>query len=106
MTADFLKHLTTEELPDKYVFVWAAPNKLHLQSYKKLRELLRDTSYDLIDIESLESGSLPENAILFTNWEKLYTRNKQGDWSNKAVKRGENEQNIQDVLDATRLLRD
>lgn len=103
MTADFLKQLTTEELPDKYVFVWAAPNKLHLQSYKKLRELLRDTSYDLIDIESLESGSLPENAILFTNWEKLYTRNKQGEWSNKAVKRGESEQNIQDVLDATRL---
>ena len=111
MLAEILRELKERDLSEQYVFVWAAPNKLHAQSQKKLAKLLADTEYNLIDIESLESGALQENTIIFTNWEKVFKRAtkddeekgvKKGDFNNVVVKRGETGRNIQDILDATR----
>lgn len=111
MLAEILRELKERELSEHYVFVWAAPNKLHTQSQKKLAGLLADTEYKLIDIESLEAGALQENTIIFTNWEKVFKRAtkddeekgiKKGEFNNVVVRKGENERNIQDILDATR----
>lgn len=101
MSAELLKRLADEDLPNRYVFVWAAPNALHEQSKEKLRNYLRDTSYNFIGLEDLTGEALPENTLLFTNWESVY-RQKDGEWSNRAVKQGETEQNVIDVLNATR----
>ena len=110
MLAEILRELKERDLTRQYVFIWAAPNKLHAQSRNKLSRLLADTEYKLIDIESLEAGALQENTIIFTNWEKVFqcaTKDneekglKKGDFSNKAVRRGEGA-NIQDIMDATR----
>lgn len=111
MLAEILRELKERDLSKQYVYVWAAPNKLHAQSHKKLADALADTEYKLIDIESLESGALQENTIIFTNWEKVFKRAtkddeekniKKGEFNNVAVRRGENERNIQDIMDATR----
>ena len=111
MLAEILRELKERDLSEHYVFVWAAPNKLHEQSHKKLAGLLSDTEYRLIDIESLEAGELQENTIIFTNWEKVFKRAtrddeekdiKKGEFNNVAVRRGENGRNIQDIMDATR----
>ncbi len=111
MLAEILRELKERDLTQQYVFVWAAPNKLHDQSHKKLENLLADTEYKLIDIESLEAGALQENTIIFTNWEKVFKRAtkddeekgiKKGEFNNVAVRRGETERNIQDIMDATR----
>ena len=111
MLAGILRELKERDLSQHYVFIWAAPNKLHAQSHKKLANILSDTEYNLIDIESLEAGALQENTIIFTNWEKVFKRAtkddeekgiKKGEFNNVAVRRGENERNIQDIMDATR----
>ena len=111
MLAEILRELKERDLSEHYVFVWAAPNKLHAQSQKKLEKILSDTEYKMIDIDSLEAGELQENTIIFTNWEKVFKRAskddeekdiKKGEFNNVAVRRGENGRNIQDVMDATR----
>lgn len=111
MLAEILRELKERDLSQEYTFVWAAPNKLHTQSRKALTDILRDTEYKLIDIESLEAGALDGNTIIFTNWEKVFKRAskddeekglKKGDFSNVAVKRGETGKNIQDIMGATR----
>lgn len=111
MLAEILRELKERDLEDKYVFVWSAPNKLHTQSLNKLQGILADTEYRLLDIESLEAGELAENTILFANWEKLFKIAKKddpekdvkkGDFTNRAVRRGEDGRNMQDVLDETR----
>ena len=111
MLAEILRELKERDLSKQYVYVWAAPNKLHTQSHKKLADALADTEYRLIDIESLEAGALQENTIIFTNWEKVFKRAakddeekgiKKGEFNNVAVRKGENGRNIQDILDATR----
>ena len=45
MLAEILRELKERDLSAKYAFVWAAPNKLHAQSHKKLTEYLKDTEY-------------------------------------------------------------
>ncbi|MBQ3476221.1 DEAD/DEAH box helicase family protein [Candidatus Saccharibacteria bacterium] len=111
MLAEILRELKERDLSEHYVFVWAAPNKLHAQSQKKLEKILCDTEYKMINIDSLEAGELQENTIIFTNWEKVFKRAskddeekdiKKGEFNNVAVRRGENGRNIQDVMDATR----
>ena len=111
MLAEILREIKERDLSEHYVYVWVAPNKLHSQSQKKLASILADTEYKLIDIESLEAGALSENTIIFTNWEKVFKRAtkddeekgiKKGEFNNVAVRRGENERNIQDIMDATR----
>lgn len=111
MLAEILRELKERDLSEHYVFVWAAPNKLHSQSKKKLEKILSDTEYKMIDIDSLEAGELQENTVIFTNWEKVFKRAskddeekdiKKGEFNNVAVRRGENGRNIQDVMDATR----
>jgi type III restriction enzyme len=77
--------------------------KLHDQSRAKLETYLSDSRYHLIGIEELTADALQSNTILFTNWESVIKTNRDtGEWSNKAVRQGEDSRNIIDILDATR----
>lgn len=104
MTAEALKRIAAENSTGELVFLWASMNKLHLQSKRKLSDFLSDSRYRLIGLEDLTAEALPANTILFANWESMIkTKRETGEWSNLAVKRGENMRNIVDVLETTRL---
>jgi type III restriction enzyme len=102
MAAEILRSLEDYFEDKPFAFIWAAPNKLHLQSHKKLIDELADTRYKLVDVEDVPQGALEDDVVLFTNWEKIFKRDKDGEWGNKAVRKGEDERNLQDVMDATR----
>ncbi len=102
MAAEILRNLADFFETHPYIVVWAAPNKLHEQSLKKLSARLTDTEYRLINVESITSGALTRNTVLFTNWEKIFKKDRDGNWANRAVRRGEDGKNLQDVLDTTR----
>ena len=80
MTQEMLARLTEElqqrgDLPVREVaYIWIAPNKLHQQSYLKMREyfsgtrLLRAVMYDELDHAD---GMLHAGEILFVNWESI-----------------------------------
>ena len=56
-------------------FIWIAPNKLHVQSYMKMKNFFSETHslqpkmYDEID-HSID-GSIRMGEILFVNWESI-----------------------------------
>lgn len=101
MAAEILRNLADFFELHPYAIIWAAPNKLHEQSLKKLSDRLAETEYRLVNVDSMSSGALTHNTVLFTNWEKLF-KQKDGEWANKVVRQGEDGKNLQDVLDATR----
>lgn len=80
MAQEMLARLTEElqqrgDSPVREVtYIWIAPNKLHQQSYLKMREyfsgtrLLRAVMYDEMD---LTDGTLHPGEILFVNWESI-----------------------------------
>ena len=55
-------------------FIWIAPNKLHQQSYFKMKNyftetrLLKPVMYDEID---QSEGTIKAGEILFVNWESI-----------------------------------
>ena len=113
MLSETLKQLSEDDILNEHnlVFMWLAPMKLHAQSYKKLKDYLQESDYQLINIDDgLPSGALKRNTVLFSNWEKLTTtagqdnpeKNiKKGDWTNIATKQGETRKNLIDILAAT-----
>lgn len=101
MAAEILRNLADFFELHPYAIIWAAPNKLHEQSLKKLSDRLAETEYQLVNVDSMSAGALTRNTVLFTNWEKLF-KQKGGEWANKVVRQGEDGKNLQDVLDATR----
>jgi len=104
MVAEALSRLSREDLPSNYVFIWASMNKLHLQSKAKLADYLRDSVYTLIDLDELSPGELAANTVLFANWESMIKTNRAtGEWSNRAVKQGEDGRNIVDIIEETKL---
>ena len=102
MAAEILRNLSDFFETHPYAIIWAAPNKLHEQSLKKLSDRLAETEYQLVNVDSMSAGVLTRNTVLFTNWEKLFKKDKDGEWANKAVRQGEDGKNLQDVLDTTR----
>lgn len=78
MMAAFLNKLC-EELPDKLelekrkaAFVWIAPNKLYIQSYKALKNYFAELrSIKPIFFEDVTGNSIQPNEVLFVNWESI-----------------------------------
>jgi type III restriction enzyme len=113
MAAEFLNRLQNEDLNGKYIYIWAAPQKLHNQSREKVSKYLADSRYTLVGLENIGT-QLQANTILFVNWESVYSTYKAGsklvkegvvqagDWSNRAVRIGEDERNLVDVLQKCR----
>jgi type III restriction enzyme len=73
---------------DRVAFIWLAPNKLHIQSYKSLRNYFSEThNLRTLMFEEIDAslGYLSSGDILFLNWESINKEN--------AILRRENEQN-------------
>lgn len=80
MTSEMLSRLTTElqsrgDSPyQQLAYIWIAPNKLHQQSYFKMKDffsethLLRAVMYDELDHSD---GFIKPGEILFVNWESV-----------------------------------
>ncbi len=81
MMASLMLNELTEELQSRgdcpyqrVAYVWIAPNKLHQQSYFKMKEffgethLLRPVMYDELD---QSDGYIHSGEILFVNWESI-----------------------------------
>ena len=77
MAAELLKRLAYEDLPGRYVYVWASMNKLHLQSKIKLADYIKDSRYNFVGLEELSADTLPANTILFANWESMIKTNRE-----------------------------
>ena len=76
--AAYLNQLVTElpdklELPKRKVaFIWFAPNQLHLQSYKSLKEYFKELrTIKPIQFEDITDGKLQPNEVLFLNWQSV-----------------------------------
>ncbi|MBP9852465.1 DEAD/DEAH box helicase family protein [Candidatus Saccharibacteria bacterium] len=107
MMAELLQRLSSEELPNKYVFVWTSLYDLHSQSKDKLASYLQDTRYNLLSLDEITQDALGENSVLFVNWHSLTTTKQnsetnQREWSNVFVKDREDGRSIIDVLEKTR----
>lgn len=81
MASEMLMRLN-EEIPydpklpyNEVAFIWIAPNKLHQQSYFKMKSFFTETKglrpviYD--DIDHSTSGFIHAGEILFVNWESI-----------------------------------
>ena len=85
MLAEILRELKERDLSEHYVYVWAAPNKLHSQSQKKLSNILADTEYKLIDIELLEEIKANKRKNIFEEDFDLKTSTKYNSFRVKAI---------------------
>jgi type III restriction enzyme len=78
MMAAFLNKLC-EEIPEKLelekrkvAFVWIAPNKLYIQSYKSLKNYFSELrSIKPIFFEDISGKGIQPNEVLFVNWESI-----------------------------------
>lgn len=104
MATQYLADLT-EELRtrpnctyNEVAFVWIAPQKLHLQSFEKLKSFFAENRkltpvlYD--DIDQSE-GFIHSREILFVNWESVNKDN------NVMVRESENSESFFDIIDRT-----
>lgn len=96
--ADLREDLMARNMPD-VAFVWIAPQKLHLQSFEKLKKIFAENRrltpvlYD--DIDQSE-GVIKPGEILFVNWESV---NKD---SNLLVRERESADSFFEIIDRTR----
>ena len=84
MASEMLATLTEElqsrsDLPFRQVaFIWIAPNKLHQQSYFKMKnfftetKLLKPVMFDELD---QSDGIIHQSEVLFVNWESINSKN-------------------------------
>ena len=84
MASEMLATLTEElqgrsDLPFRQVaFIWIAPNKLHQQSYFKMKnfftetKLLKPMMFDELD---QSDGIIHQGEVLFVNWESINSKN-------------------------------
>lgn len=104
MTAMMLDSLITEmqnrgDCPyQEAAFIWIAPNKLHQQSFKKIKRYFSNTrTLNPMRFEDLSEDYLHSNDILFLNWESINKEN------NVAVREDEQGRSLYDITFNTRL---
>lgn len=102
MASQMLDELTTQgkELGQEMAIIWIAPNKLHLQSYTKMKSYFTETrvlspvTYDGIDHTA--TGYIKPGEVFFVNWESI---NKE---SNLMVRETENSASLYDLVRRTK----
>lgn len=91
----------TESLVNRVAFIWIAPNKLHEQSYFKMKNyftesrLLKPVVYDELD-QSID-GYIRPGEILFVNWESINKDNA------LMIRETERSASLYDITDRTQL---
>ncbi|MBN1971113.1 MAG: DEAD/DEAH box helicase family protein [Candidatus Delongbacteria bacterium] len=95
--ADFLLRLIEKRTDNKTLsFIWAAPRKLHLQSYEKLEEFYKQNRVlECSNIEELTDKKISENEILFLNWESINKKD------NVFIRENENDFNLTSIISNT-----
>ena len=105
MASEMLATLTEElqsrsDLPFRQVaFIWIAPNKLHQQSYFKMKnfftetKLLKPVMFDELD---QSDGIIHQGEVLFVNWESINSKN------NLIVRENEQGLSLYDIARKTR----
>lgn len=93
MTASFIKQLIREIPHTHLCFLWLSVGKgeLHLQSARSLRQMFDGTPrVSLID-EEFHGGRdrIKRNEVVVANWEKLFSQNRKGEWTNRVMRDGE-----------------
>ncbi len=102
MTSEMLDRLTTERADEgrEVAVIWIAPNKLHQQSYMKMKNFFTETRvltpvmYDELD-HSID-GYIKPGEIFFVNWESI---NKD---KNVMVRETENSSSLYDITRRTK----
>lgn len=91
----------TDSLVNRVAFIWIAPNKLHEQSYFKMKNyftesrLLRPVVYDELD-QSVD-GYIRPGEILFVNWESINKDNA------LMIRETERSASLYDITDRTQI---
>lgn len=91
----------TDSLVNRVAFIWIAPNKLHEQSYFKMKNyftesrLLRPVVYDELD-QSID-GYIRPGEILFVNWESINKDNA------LMIRETERSASLYDITDRTQI---
>lgn len=95
--ADFLMRLIEKRADSKtFSFIWAAPRKLHLQSYEKLGEFYKENRVlECSNVEELTDKKISENEILFLNWESINKKD------NVFIRENENDFNLTSIIKNT-----
>lgn len=95
--ADFLLRFVEQRNDSKtFSFIWAAPRKLHLQSYEKLEEFYKENRVlECSNIEELTDKKISENEILFLNWESINKKD------NVFIRENENDFNLTSIIKNT-----
>ncbi len=102
MSSQLLDELVTQfaELGREAAFIWIAPNKLHQQSYMKMRNffsetrVLRPVMYD--ELDHSVNGYIHPSEVFFVNWESI---NKD---KNVMVRESENSASLYDITRRTK----
>src|SRR3989344_6121067 len=98
MIADYLKSLTSEQLPTKYAFIWISGNNLHKQSREKLEAYLQPSRYTFSYLEEVQNNELLENEIAFVNWHSLTKQDRTtGDYTNVFMRDNEDDKNLHTI---------
>lgn len=102
MASQMLDELTTQlaEVEKEVAIIWIAPNKLHQQSYMRMKNyfsetrVLRPVMYDELDHST--NGYIKPGEIFFVNWESI---NKD---KNIMVRDTENSSSLYDIVQRTK----
>jgi type III restriction enzyme len=102
MASQMLDELTTQlaEVEKEVAIIWIAPNKLHQQSYMRMKNyfsetrVLRPVMYDELDHST--NGYIKSGEIFFVNWESI---NKD---KNIMVRETENSSSLYDIVQRTK----
>lgn len=97
MMADFLGRLADDRTVEPISCIWAAPRKLHEQSYDKLEQYYENSRVlECSYFEDLMDLKIGENEILFLNWESIRQEN------NIIIRENERDFYLYKVLENTR----
>jgi len=101
--AEFLNRYIQEahqnlELPKReFAFIWIAPNKLHIQSYQKIRDYFKEIrTVRSLQFEDVTENQLLTNDVLFLNWQSISND------ENIYIKDNEKNANLFNFIDNTR----
>jgi type III restriction enzyme len=102
MASQMLDELTTQlaEVEKEVAIIWIAPNKLHEQSYMRMKNyfsetrILRPVMYD--ELDHSYNGYIKPGEIFFVNWESINKDN------NIMVKDTENSSSLYDIVQRTK----
>lgn len=93
MTAKFIENLIKELPEEDLCLVWISIGKgeLHLQSKRSLERIF--DGFPLVTLADEEFGGarncIEKNEVVVVNWEKMRTKDREGEWKNRIMKDGE-----------------